>query len=110
MVHNERLVVSEIAVGQPVHQPVSQRVQSVGGAGLRNACAAAAERTERRDIDDRGAGESGVRWSGEVHVKLEKIQVVRTEIQQVIWRSRGWGGGAVELGRVKCFHIRVVFT
>src|SRR5258706_14121103 len=90
---------TKVAVGQAVHEPVSQGIQFIGGAGLSDASASIAQRSERSYWDHRWPRECGCRWRGEVHMKLEKIQVVGSKKHQVVGRSRRRRRGAVHIGR-----------
>src|SRR5262249_6063308 len=100
VVHHQRLMVAEVAVGQAIHQPVGQRIQLVGGPTLRDAGAPAARLGVRRYGDAGGACERGVSGRGEVYVELpERQRGGRVQGEDVVWRA-GWGQGcAVERGR-----------
>ena len=51
MAHNHRLVIAQIAIGQTVHQPFAQRIQSLGSARLGDAIAPATRFRKRRHDD-----------------------------------------------------------
>ena len=71
VVHHEGLVVAEVAVRQPEHQPVGQRIESPRGPGLGNAGARrAAGRRVRRDGQRGRSSERGIRRGCPVHVEL----------------------------------------
>src|SRR5258708_35830650 len=90
---------TKVAVGKAVHEPVSQGIQLIGGAGLSDASASITQRSESSHRDHSWPRECGRRWRGEVHMKLEKIQVVGSKKHQVVGRSRWRRRGAVHIGR-----------
>src|SRR5205807_7926253 len=61
VVHDESFVVAEVAIGEPVHDPVGQRVELLRRAGLRHARAAVAELGVAGDWDRDRTGEGRVR-------------------------------------------------
>ena len=95
---------SEVAIRQPVHEAVGQRVELLRSAGLRNASTTTAERAERGHIDDGGSGEGGARRRREIDVEFVEVQVVGSKIQHVIRRT-GWRSGrTVEIRRQQASH------
>jgi hypothetical protein len=77
--HQPRLVIGEIAVGQPVHQAITERIQLLGDAILRNAATAGTTGQDKRGHTDRHgsahAREGGVRRCGEIHVEQVLVDV-----------------------------------
>src|SRR5439155_26095985 len=78
--HDHRLVVAEIAVGEPVHEPVAQGVERLTGAELGNAGPATAGAGEPGDGDVRRAREGGVGTVRPVDVELPAVERARAVI------------------------------
>src|SRR6478672_1153227 len=92
-------MIAKIAIGKPVHQAVCQRIQFVCGARLRYAGATAAKRTERRDGNRCWSCICGGRWRSEIHMELEKVEVVGAKKHLEVGRARWRRGAAIEIGR-----------
>ena len=95
-------MIAEVAVGQPEHQPVRQRIQRLRGALLRHAGAAG---TAGRGVGGHGqvggAGEGGVGGVGPVDVESPVGQrgAGGAHRQLHVVRTGRRGGGAVHIGR-----------
>src|SRR6266536_5057302 len=94
---------SEIAVGHSEHQSITQRVEFLGCASLRNASKRG--RTCRRE-----RGHSNYDWSGEFRIarrheiNVELEQMKRSSAEQVnekVGLARGRQGGTIQIGRQK---------
>src|SRR5450759_638219 len=73
VIDDQRLVVTQVAVGQAVHQPVADAVHPLSGALLRDAVTRG--RTQLREPGDRQAGvldEGRVGRRGPVNMELEQ--------------------------------------
>ena len=94
-------MVAEVAVLQPVHHAVGERVELLGRAALRNAGAAAAGFGEGRDGDQRRAGEAGVGRRRPVDVELPQSKVggVGAHAEDEFGLARTGAAGAVDVGR-----------
>ena len=110
VVDDERLVVAEVAVGQPVHQPVAERVQLLARAGLRNTerepteVAVEGRRRERalvRDADRSGAGpiDRGVPHVEPIDREVHRVPVVVVDLDQRRRSVRGRERSAVDVRR-----------
>ena len=112
---DQRLVVAEVAVRQPVHDDLAQRVERRGRALLRDALVgrvAAQVRVELGDGDGHRPAERGIRGRGPVDVEGEELEVVlrgvvRAGVVRLVvavphedpGRPRGRRRRAVEVGR-----------
>ena len=66
--------------------------------GLRNASASTAQWSECCHGDHGGAGEGGIRRSGEVGMKFVQVQIVGAEVHHVVRRTSRRCGRAIEIG------------
>src|SRR6266567_7994249 len=91
---------SEIAIGHSEHQPITQRVEFLACASLRNA--GKRGRTCRRE-----RGHSNYDWSGkfriarrhEINVELEQMKRSGAEqVNEKVGLARGRQGGAIQIG------------
>src|SRR5262245_37319694 len=94
-------MVSEIAVGEAIHQSVAKSIETGGGSGLRNAILrGGAGRVEWRHARDGcGPGEGGTVRTGKIDMELPQIQNAGTNIhihQEVGGAARG-RSGAIEV-------------
>src|SRR3981081_4520097 len=91
----ERFVAPKVPVGQPVHHPISERVEQLRAVQLRNADAAALTGlVERRDRHYRWSNKGRVAGVRPVDMKLPEIQrrVRGIEVYKVVrgtWRRAG---------------------
>ncbi len=92
---DQRLVVSEVTVGDPVHQPISKGGQWDARRGLRHARGeSAAELAKWRDRNHQGTADGRVGRRDEVGVQAPFVEarVVGTEGERVARRAGGrWG-------------------
>src|SRR5207248_10038148 len=100
VVHDQRFVVGEVAVGEAEHEAVGQRIELLGRSRLRDAGAAAAGFAVGRGGKGGRAGEGGIRRRGEVDVELPEGERVggRAQREDIVGRSGGRQAGAVEIG------------
>ena len=93
-------MVTEIPIGEPVHEPVGERVEALRRPRLRDAGAAAARLAVGGDAEARGTAERRVAGSRPVDVELPRDQARRrAEADHVVRRARRRQGRAVERRR-----------
>src|SRR5207253_10785644 len=97
VVDHHGLVVAEVAVGQPVHQPVGQVLKLDGSAGLGDAGPAgggAQLAVEGSGGQDGRACEGRISGVGPVHVEPEDVKLVLGSASAVVHELREVGGSA----------------
>ena len=104
VVDDERLVVPEVAVDEPVHQPIAERLQLLRRVELGNALSAervadGINELRGRDLDRSGESAVGRRRPVDVELPLEQARRVDVEGHEVVGRARGRRRGAVEVRR-----------
>src|SRR5439155_20558544 len=98
----ERLVIAEVAIREPVHHAVGERVELLRRARLRHAGASVAQLAVTRDGDRDRAGKRRVRGVREVDVELPEGKARRViECHEIVGRSRWRQGPSVERRRKK---------
>ena len=97
VVHDERLVIAEVAVGEPVHEPVGERVEPLSRAELRDTGSAAARFGVRVDPHAARTRERRVARRGPVDVELPADQAAGgAESDHVVGRAGRRQARAVE--------------
>jgi hypothetical protein len=93
-------MVSQVPIGQPIHETVPQRVEFLLRSRLRDAGASPVARQaigSHREIDR--AAERGVRGRDEIDRESPKVQRIGSDADEIGRRRRGWWSGAIEIGR-----------
>src|ERR1700758_3198782 len=92
-------MVAEVAIGQAIHQTVSQRIQLLVGTGLRNTCSTVTGGGKSSDRQIGGAGER--RGTGaEVDVRdLPQVRRIGAKVEEVSRRSRWRSCCAIDIRR-----------
>ena len=100
VVYDERLVVTEVAIGEPVHHTVGERVEPLQRPGLRDASASAAGLGVRGHREARGPAERRVRRRRPVDVVLPRGEARgRAERDEIVRRARRREARSIERGR-----------
>src|SRR5258707_14944184 len=99
MVYHQSFMVAEVAVGQPVHQTVGERIELLGGAQLRNTSAAsAAGRGECGDWNVHWPGQSGGGGRGNDVAGFKNPQLIMGKTRKKSGGERGGGRRAGGVG------------
>src|SRR5258708_3098572 len=86
MIHKQRFVVAEIAIGQAEHQSIAQGSESLARVELRNAPGGA---REWRHLDMNRPGQGRIVWDAPVHMEFQKPQLLTTviDVHEKVWRA-----------------------
>src|SRR5258708_38600538 len=80
MVYHQGFVGSEVAVGKAIHQAVTERVELLAGAGLRDARAPSTRFRERSHGEVGRSRKSRVSRPFEVHLKIPEVGGIRPQV------------------------------
>ena len=108
MIDDQRLVVTEVAIGEPVHQPVPERVELLARSRLRNARPAPARLAEGVDRDRGRPREGRVPRAGEVHAELVEMERVGDDVDKGIGSAVGRRRRSVEVRRQQAVHAGAI--
>src|SRR5215472_4807110 len=77
----------EVAVSEPVHQAITERIELLARARLRNARPAAAGFAESRNAQYSRAREGRICWRRKVHMEFPKVQKIRPKVEKEVGRA-----------------------
>src|SRR4051794_13624102 len=99
MVDDQRLMTTEIAIGQPVHEAVAERIELLRGPRLRDADPAVAGLSVGGDGYRRGRRNRAQTRRSPVDMELPARQAARrVEREEIVGGTGRWQPGAIQRG------------